>query len=224
LFGWGAAPGDSTQLRRLFADHLLDAKYEKSCEAIQELADRGVGDAVTLLNIVAPKWVKPEHASPLEPLALLPDAPRLALLDSEDPWTAESYISRAWNKPLKNPGRIVCTVEPPDGRRPSILDIVGQIKRRHKDLARFVLKSCAKPQPIILIFPPESPPDPKLLDALSEELPSSMVVFLNRGQTIRPEVARGPTALPLDYEVESAASISYGKVCCVLYGGAGHEQ
>lgn len=191
--GWGGRDfPDGTDYYEEFARDLLRGDIAAACDAIRELADAGVDDAVRLLEIVAPSWVDEEDARPIAKLALS-DRPRLAVgINADDiHWTLNSYIGRSCFTSI-NHGLDVCPLVPP-GYQDSLTHYRQQILEYFKPSTSLVRPGDAKqveeimglirkrdevPQPAFVVFPPGYVPDAPLLNSLREEFKTVTFVVL----------------------------------------------
>lgn len=191
--GWGARDfPQGTDFYEEFARDLLSGDVGAACDAVRELADAGVEDAIRLLEIVAPSWVDEEDARPIAKLALS-DLPRLAVgINADDiRWTLNSYIGRSCFTSI-NHGLDVCPLVPP-GYEDSLTHFRQQIleyfkptmslvrpgdARQVEEIMGLIRKRDEIPQPAFVVFPPGFVPDAPLLNSLREEFRTVTFVVL----------------------------------------------
>src|SRR2546423_4069647 len=132
-----------------FAEDLLRsdaADAAKAFAAVTMLAGVGLHQASELLEVIAPNWVASECAHPVAELAFDEMAKRALSLNTAEPFTVHSYISRSCYKPLTH-GLPFCELQAPT-REDSLADLRDQILAEFKSTSRFAgqgsdfIKSC----------------------------------------------------------------------------------
>lgn len=205
-----------------FARDLLCTDIGVACDAIRKLADAGMGKAKELLDLVIPCWVEEEDAKPIAKLALSELSRRALSLNTKEPWTLNTYISRSCYTSLEH-GWPVCQLGLPR-YQDTLADFREQILRYFKpghrlagaaspeDVKRQIRKRGEKPEPVFVVFPAGFVPDAKILDPLREEF--STITFVVLAGDAPPEqmgvIADKVTVLkPVDSEREQDAYDEY---------------
>jgi hypothetical protein len=228
LLGWGADSftADADYYEE-FAESLLQFEAPdaaKAFAAVTMLAGLGMQQANELLEMIAPIWVSPECAQPVAELAFDEATRRALSLNTAEPFTAHSYISRSCYKPLTH-GLHFCELQEPT-REDSLADLREQILAEFRSTSRFAREESADsikerlrqreaeipPKPVYVLFPPGWVPDADLFEALRSEF-QTVTFFVLAGAAPAEKLAalRGKVHVlaPLDPARERAARIQY---------------
>jgi TIR domain len=171
-----------------FARDLLRADISTACDAIKKLAAAGMGDAEELLDLVTPCWVGEEDARPIAKLALSEQSRRAVSLNTDDPWTLHTYISRSCYTSLRH-GLAVCELVPPvyeDTLSHFRQQILEAFKPKNpfagapgaEEVKRLIKKRDEKAEPVFVFFPAGYVPDAKILGPLRDEFKTVTFVVL----------------------------------------------
>jgi hypothetical protein len=204
-----------------FAEDILEAGTPAAFAAVEQLHDRGMKNALELLDLVAPGWVAKEEAKPVVYLAMKDDSKRAIGLNGTGRWAVTGYISRACFKPLAH-GLRVCMLTPP--KTP---DVIGEFKEQiiryftptgpyaeEADVlsVKQTIVNLTRKQPVFVVFPPDSLPNSTLLEGLRREFETVTFFILtgdeppNKLRSIRDKI---DVLSPLNRKVESSTRVEY---------------
>jgi hypothetical protein len=204
-----------------FAQDILEAETLTAFAAVEQLSERGMKNALELLDLVAPGWVAQEEAKPVAHVAMKEDSKRMIGLNGMGRWAVTAYISRACFKSLAH-GLRVCVLTPP--KTPNVL---GEFKQQIIDYftprgpyaeekdglaVKEIIENLSRKQPVFVVFPPDSLPDSKLLSGLRQEF-TTITFFILTGDEppakLRSIQEQVELLKPLDRARESSTRVEY---------------